>query len=129
MQKSVWKTLGCLAQAADSDEPCSRSSRTSSRTLASSVFSTWAARIPSERTTESPESTMVESCRVMTAISRSLTRSERPGILISVFTLTADLGVTEMGMYPISRRRRTTSAMLSPSSWPSTRLPVRSRTL
>ena len=41
---------------------------------------------------------MVESCRVTTATSRSLTRSERPGILISVFRLTADLGVTEMGM-------------------------------
>ncbi len=41
---------------------------------------------------------MVESCRVITATSRSLTRSEIPGILISVLRLTADLGVTEMGM-------------------------------
>ncbi len=85
--------------------------------------------MPNERTTESPESTMVESCRVTTANSRSFTRSVMPGILISVFRLTADLGVTEMGMYPISRRRRTTSAMLSPSSCPSTRPPDLSRTL
>ena len=41
---------------------------------------------------------MVASWRVTTAISRSLTRSERPGILISVLRLTAVLGVTEMGM-------------------------------
>ena len=34
----------------------------------------------------------------MTATSRSLTRSEIPGILISVLRLTADFGVTEMGM-------------------------------
>ena len=85
--------------------------------------------MPSDRTTDRPESTIVESCRVMTATSRSLTRSEMPGILISVLRLTVDFGVTEMGMYPISRSRRTTSAMLSPSSWPSTRLPDRSRTL
>ena len=54
--------------------------------------------MPSERTTDRPESTMVESCRVITATSRSLTRSEIPGILISVLRLTADLGVTEMGI-------------------------------
>ena len=65
---------------------------------ASSGFSTWAPRIPSERTTDSPESTIVESWRVMTAISRSLIRPEIPGILISVFRLTADFGVTEIGM-------------------------------
>ena len=85
--------------------------------------------MPRERTTESPESTIVESWRVMTAISRSLIRPDSPGILISVFRLTADFGVTEIGMYPISRRRRTTSAMLSPSSCPSTREPDWSRTL
>ena len=54
--------------------------------------------MPSDRTTESPESTMVESCRVMTATSCSLTRSDSPGILISVLRLTADFGVTEIGM-------------------------------
>ena len=41
---------------------------------------------------------MVESCRVMTATSRSFTRSEMPGILISVLRLTDDFGVTEMGI-------------------------------
>ena len=41
---------------------------------------------------------MVASWRVTTATSRSLMRSDSPGILISVFRLTADLGVTEMGM-------------------------------
>ena len=92
------KTFGCLAQATDSEDPCSRSSRTSLRTRANSGFSTWAARMPNDRTTDRPESTMVESWRVMTATSRSLTRSEMPGILISVLRLTADLGVTEMGM-------------------------------
>jgi hypothetical protein len=123
------KTRGYLVQAAESDDPCSRSNRTSLSTRASSLFSTCEARMLSERTTDRPESTMVESCRVMTATSRSLTRSEIPGILISVLRLTCDFGVTEMGMYPISRSRRMTSAMLSPSSWPSTRLPERSRTL
>jgi hypothetical protein len=34
----------------------------------------------------------------MTAISRSLIRPDRPGILISVLRLTADFGVTEIGM-------------------------------
>jgi len=41
---------------------------------------------------------MVDSWRVITAISRSLIRPEMPGILISVLRLTADFGVTEMGM-------------------------------
>ncbi len=129
MQYSLENAFGCLAQATDNDEPCSRSVRTSLRIRASSGFSTWLARIPSERTTDRPESTMVDSWRVMTATSRSLIRPVIPGILISVFRLTTDLGVTEMGMYPISRRRRTTRAMLSPSSCPSTRSPDLSRTL
>ena len=85
-------------QATERDEPCSRSKRTSLSTRASSLFSACAARMLSDRTTESPESTMVDSCRVITATSRSLTRSEMPGILISVLRLTLDLGVTEMGM-------------------------------
>ena len=54
--------------------------------------------MPNDRTTDRPESTMVESCRVTTATSLSLTRSEKPGILISVFMLMFDFGVTEIGM-------------------------------
>ena len=77
-----------MAHAADSDEPCSRSSRTATSTLASVGFSTWAARMLKERTTDNPESTMVESWRVNTATSRSFTLSEKPGILISVLRLT-----------------------------------------
>ncbi len=65
----------------------------------------------------------------MTATSFNFTRSVRPGILISVFMEMFDFGVTAMGMYPISRNFRTTNAMLSPSSCPSTRLPDLSRTL
>ena len=90
--------MGCLAQATESEEPCSRSRRTCVRIRASSGFSTCVPKMPSERTTDSPESTMVDNWRVMTAISRSLIRSDSPGILISVFRLTADFGVTEMGM-------------------------------
>ena len=56
------------------------------------------ARMPRDRTTDSPESTIVDSWRVTTETSRSFTRSENPGILISVLRLTGDLGVTEIGM-------------------------------
>ncbi len=95
---SVLKILGCLAHAADSDEPRSTSSRTSPRTRASSLFSTWPARIPRDRTTDRPESIMVASWRVATAISASLTRLENPGMVISLSDVhLATSGVTEMG--------------------------------
>ena len=59
---------------------------------------TRSARITSDRTTDSPESTMVASCRVTTATSFSFTRSDKPGILISFFMEMLGFGVTEMGM-------------------------------
>ena len=98
VQNSSENTLGCFAHAVDSAEPFSTSRRTANKTRANSLFSTWPARIPSERTTDNPESTMVDSCRVTTATSFNLTRSEIPGILISVFMLMFDFGVTAMGI-------------------------------
>ena len=53
--------------------------RTSPRTRASSLFSHLAGQEPEGRTTDRPESIMVASCRVATAISASLTRFDETG--------------------------------------------------
>ena len=91
------KTLGCLARAAERLVPESTSSWTLRSTAAKCLFSTWLASTAIERLIESPESTIVANCRVKTATSFGLMRSEKPGMMISVFRPLPLAGATETG--------------------------------
>ncbi len=76
-------TVGCTASASLSARPPSTSVRTWASTLASGLHSVCSSRIVSERSSDSPELTIVANCRDMIARSLSPTLLPKPGMMMS----------------------------------------------